>query len=510
MKILLIWHPITVRPPDPSRPSPSIPIGLAYLASVLEQENYEVKILDALALGYNQLTKRGECITVGLTDEEIAKAVESFQPDIVGISSMFTAYASDAYNCARIVKTINPTIPVVFGGSHVSINPAAVLSNKNVDIAVKGEGEITFLELVKALEKKENLFQIPGTVVRGEAGLHWNQPRPFIKDLDSLPFPAFHLLPLEIYSKMADANPFLMRQPSLPLITSRSCPYRCVYCSIHSVWGHAWRGRSPKNVVDEIEFLIDKYHVRELSIRDDNFTVNRKRVIDICDLIKERGLDVKWCTPNGVAIWTLNKEVIRKMKEAGCYRLTFGIESGNRETLKFIGKPLNPEYAKKMIKYANKIGLWTVCTFILGLPLEDENSIRDTINYALSCDTDFAAFYVFAPFPGTPAYEVCKKEELVKDEGESWGAILGGNGCGTKYLSKDTVQKLQFEAQASFMNKRLRSVDTTIRLIRKIHSVEDIRYVMKIIKKGLRIGLLMVRPQKKKEYAIEQILWEKN
>ena len=316
MKILLLWPPMTVFPPDPKVPSPSSPLGLAYIASVLEKDGYEVRILDALALGKKNIEKGKEYVKTGLADEEIKNFVEKFKPDIIGISSMFTAYVTDVHNCARIAKGTNPDVFVVVGGAHASVAPHTILKDRNIDIVVTGEGEITFLEIVRGLENKRNMFEIPGTIVRKNDRLFHNPNRSYIKELDTLSFPARHLLPMDIYMKHNKIHgDYIMRHPQLDLITSRGCPAKCIFCSIHSVWGHKWRGRSAKNVVDEIAFLVNEYGVKEIAFLDDNLTLDKKRIIGICDEIVRRGLDIKWCTPNGVALWTLDKQGIKKIRE---------------------------------------------------------------------------------------------------------------------------------------------------------------------------------------------------
>jgi len=490
MKILLLWPPMTVFPPDPKVPSPSSPLGLAYIASVLEKHGYEVKILDALALGRKNIEKGKGYIKTGLADEEIKNFVEKFKPDIIGISSMFTAYVTDVHNCARIVKGTNPDVLVVVGGAHASVAPHTILKDRNIDIVVKGEGEVTFLEIVKSLENKKNMFEIPGTIVRKNDRPFYNPNRSYVRELDTLSFPARHLLPMDIYMKHNEIyGDYIMRHPQLDLITSRGCPARCIFCSIHSVWGHKWRGRSAKNVVDEIESLVNDYGVEEIAFLDDNLTLDKKRIIGICNEIIGRGLDIKWCTPNGVALWTLDKQVIKKMKESGCYRLTFGIESGSSETQKFIGKTIDLKRAKSLIRYANNIGLWTVSTFIIGFPNEDAKSIQATINYAVDCDTDFALFYILAPFPYTPVYEIFKKQGLINEKQKNWGYILGGGGCNTKFFTKEELKEWQRKAHLNFFKHRLiyDNVSNLPRLIKKVHCFEDLIYTKRIVKNALKI-----------------------
>jgi len=472
MRILLIYPPITTYGPAAVGPHP--PLGLAYIAAFLEQNNYEVRILDALALGGDNVQTNGNYNRFGLSEVNITNYVRDFAPDIVGISVMFTAFVNDAYDVARVVKEVCPTTTVVFGGAHASINPEAVLEDKNVDIAVQGEGEATFLELVKTLETKRDISEVTGVTFKKGGKILSNSPRPLIADLDSLPFPARHLLPMEAYNKSDSL--FTMRQPLTSMITSRGCPRDCCFCSIHSVWGHSWRGRGAKSVVDELEHLTQAYSIREVHFLDDNISLNKKRMTEICDAIIDRKIDIRWTPPNGIAIWTLDRELLKKIKRSGCYRLTFGIESGNPETQKFIGKKLDRERVKEVIRNANSLGLWTLCTFIIGFPYETREAIYDTIDFAIDSGTDLALFYRLGLWPGIPVYEIFRKEALLpEDDSQAYSELAA---CDTKFLKGEELYELQRKAYKSFLTRRLFSFLNPLRLKRKIRSVEDLRYVL--------------------------------
>jgi len=484
MKILLINPPITrpIRETEPVGGTP--PLGLAYLAAVLEKENYEVKILDALTLGNTNITRFGEFYRAGLSKDDIKKYVENFEPNIVGITSPYHAYAQDMHDTAKIVKEVDPSIPVMVGGNHPTSAPNEVLKDANIDIIVKGEGEITCLDIAKHLERGENIYTVDGTVVREEDNVLRNPERALIENLDSIPFPARHLLPMNMYFDMQKKSVgYTIRKPFTTMIASRGCPQHCIFCSIHNVWGYKWRARSPTNIVDEIESLINEYNVKEIHFLDDNISLNKKGLNDICNEIIKRGIDIKWTAPNGVAIWTLDEELIEKMKESGCYRLTFGLESGNPETLRFIGKHYDYNRAKRLIKYANKIGLWTISTFIIGFPFEPMGSIRDTINRAIDSDIDLAVYYIATPFPGTKLYDAFEKESLF----HSSLASLFSGGCDTKYFTKEELRDLQSRAYSEFYRERVFTMP--LRILGKIHSFENLRYAVKITKNALKIIL---------------------
>lgn len=482
MKILLINPPITrpTRETEPVGGTP--PLGLAYIAAVLEKEKYEVKILDALTLGSNNVTLLGDVYRTGLNENDIKKHAENFKPDVVGITCPYTAYAQDMHDIAKIIKKMDAGIFIMVGGNHPTSAPNEVLKDPNIDMIVKGEGEITFLEIVKRLEKGENIYTVDGTIIRKGNDILRNSERAFIENLDSIPFPARHLLPMNMYSNIHKKSMgYHMRTPFTTMITSRGCPGQCIFCSIHSVWGHKWRARSPTNVVDEIELLVNEYKIKEIHFLDDNISLNKGRLNDICDEIIRRKIDIKWTAPNGIAIWTLNEKLVEKMKKSGCYRLTFGLESGNSKTLSFIGKHYNYDHARTLIKHANKIGLWTVSTFIIGFPFESMSSIRDTISRAIDSDIDFAVYYIATPFPGTKLYDVFEKEGLFHS---SFASEFSG-GCDTKYFTKEEIEDLQSKAYSDFLRARLPTFP--LRVLRKINSFEDLKYTVKIAKNAVKL-----------------------
>lgn len=502
MRILLIKPPCTVYKSDPTLPSATLPFGIAYLAGFLLSKGEDVEVIDALSEGINNVQKFKGKTRIGLSDEEIKKRIIDFNPDVVGITSMFTAFSYDAHALAALIKKINPKIRVVLGGTHVSIMPELSIKDKNVDIVVRGEGEVTFWEIIRAIRKGRDYTDIPGTAVKKKNRVVINPLRPYIPNLDILPFPAYDLLPMEIYFNAAKNSPYITSSQLCGIISSRGCPGDCTYCSIHSVWGHSWRGRGAKNVVDEMEFLIKRYGVKEFSFLDDSVACLNTRMGEICKEIIRRKLQIKWSTPNGISHWTLNERLLDKMKASGCYRITFGIESGNLCTREFIGwkKNFSLEQAKRITKYANKIGLWTISTFILGFPYEDRHSIEETINFAIESDTDFAAFFLLMPFPGTKVYEIFKKEKLlnfdrlldptVKNRAAQFaklGAALAQKGCRTKYFSQQELQMFLSEAYARFLRARFLSFLNPVRIIRKIHSWSDFKYTVRITTVGIKL-----------------------
>ena len=481
-KILLINPPITG---DISAGiyTVKVPLGLAYIASYLEKHGFDLKIIDSMAY-YDEIKKiSDDKYRVGMKEEEIIKQIKKEQPDIVGISCTYTIYEKDAVRIAKLVKE-NSKALVVFGGAHSSANFPTVLKHKEVDIITKGEGETVFLDIAKNFGTKK-LWSVPGTIVKVNGKMKVNKPAKYIQDLDEIPFPARHLLPMDKYLKHPQNWFSNMRGPTAEIMSSRGCPFQCIFCSIHTVWGRKWRARSAKNVVDEVEHMIKKYGVREFRFFDDNITWDKKRIIKICDEIIKRKLNIRWDTPNGVAIATLNEEVLTKMKKSGYYRIVMGIESGSEKTLRFMRKPVVLSKAKEIIKICNKLGIWTWSTFVIGFPNEDMNEIQKTIDFAKHSGLNFATFYVAQPYPGTEMYEIYKKEGLLK-EGMKTGSSVTNTQYDTKHFTADELRELQKKAYSQFIKHRMLRYLNPVYLykefLNRIRSWEDIGYVFRMVK----------------------------
>ncbi|MFH0738947.1 MAG: radical SAM protein [Candidatus Omnitrophota bacterium] len=490
------------------RPAP--PIGLMYLAGFLRKNNVDCKIIELGAFDAKDSIKTGRRVRFGSSDEAIGEIVSKERPRIVGLTCMYSVYYRDVVDIANTIKKYAPGVKVVLGGNHASSYWQQILKHPSVDFVVIGEGEETFLELAKYLLEGSDVSLVKGIAYRQQSGvLTKTQARPLIKDLDSIPLPAFDLIEFNKY--LTEGNPFAMRSPAAGIISSRGCPGECVYCTVKAVWGRSWRGRSPKNVVDEIELLYNNYSTREIAFLDDSASIDRKRWEGICDEIIKRKLNIKWTTPNGIAHWTLTKDILNKMKKAGCYRITFGIESGFAETRKFLGKPYDLRQAKELIQHANYIGMWTICTNIIGFPYEQKESINATINFAKKSGTDFATFYLLIPQPTSDVYEYFKKEGLLdldaffestdfdEVEFEKINRVLNEIGTDTLYFKKEELNKIQKEAYRSFIKYRARDyMLNPFKLLNKINSPEEFSYVLRLLMMGLSIFFRTFNPLLKK------------
>jgi len=504
---ILLFNPYYAQPVEYYsffRPTPST--GLLYIASYLRKYGVDCRIHELGIFDVEDAIRFGRRVRFGLSDEQISEILKKEKPKIVGITSMYSIFYRDVLDIANIIKEIDSNISVVVGGNHASSYWKYILKNKNIDIVVIGEGEKTFLELSRKLLNSESVENICGIAYRDKNGnVVKTNLRELIKDLDEIPFPALDLVDYERY--LGEGNPYSMRPPVAGIVSSRGCPGNCVFCTIKAVWGRTWRGRSPKNIVDEIEFLQQKYNVKEFGFLDDSASVDRKRWEGICDEIIKRTLNIKWTTPNGIAHWTLTRETLNKMYTAGCYRITFGIESGCLKTRNFLGKPYSLKQAKELIQYANRIGMWTMCTNIIGFPYENLDSINQTIDFAKKCGTDFASFYLLIPQPTSGVYEYFKKEGLLNVDGffesddfddeefEKINYILNETGCDTVYFKKEELAQLQKKAYRSFIIYRAMTyLFNPLKLLRKIHSLEGLKYILSMVTKGFGVFFRTLDP----------------
>jgi radical SAM superfamily enzyme YgiQ (UPF0313 family) len=343
---------------------------------------------------------------------------------VVEITVPFAGWWKSAYEVASIVKDLDKEIVTVLTGVHPSARPSDCLAHPNIDFVVIGEPECTTLDLVGVLEKgaTEELEETQGLGYVQNGHTIITQPRPAIQNLDSMPFPARHLLPMSTYFAAVKEIPLRgeICKPWATMITSRGCPHNCVFCSNYLVMGKRWRARSPENVVAEIEQLIGAYKIRQLDFSDDNMTHDKKRMGAICDIMVERGLDLEWYTPNGVRADGLDEKLLRKMKASGCRKIRIAPESGVQRVVdQVIRKNLDLKTVENAVVSARKVGIGVGCFFVIGLIGETKQDIEKTIEYAcklrrLGADSFYFSYAM--PLYGTELYEQAKRGGFLKAE----------------------------------------------------------------------------------------------
>lgn len=403
------------------------PLGLAYLASVLERAGFQVDIIDYVGLGMERT----------LNWEYICKSLENSSPDILGITTT-TAKLMSVIILAKKFKQFHK-IPVILGGHGVfSIEKMILQRVHEIDVVVTGEGEKTIVELVKGYQEKSSLAGIKGIFFRHDGKIIENQPRPFIKNLDAIPFPARHLLPMETY----------LRSGITQVITSRGCPHSCIFCSSSLFWGHRFRARSAKNVVDEIQYIYENYKKQGLKsfyYGDDNFTANKKRVLEICNLILERKLEhLNWICQ--VRVDCADEELFQAMRNAGCQMIEIGVESGSNEVLRIIKKKITTDMVKKCVKIAHDVGIKVHANFIIGLPGDSKETIQQTVKFSDEVAFDQMAFQTTQVYPST---ELAKHKKidwlnfLIEEELKNPITILPFfHPCVPTYCDRDEMKKV--------------------------------------------------------------------
>jgi magnesium-protoporphyrin IX monomethyl ester (oxidative) cyclase len=397
-------------------------MDIAYVAALLEKQ-HEVQIIDAANEGWKNFEQIDETkCRQGLTNKEIAARIKQFHPDVVGITVSFSGWWRTAYEVASTVKSNDKDVLTVLSGLHPSARPVECLEQPHTDFVVRGEPEYSTLELIQALEQESKDFKkIQGIGYKENRKTIITEARPPIEDLDALPFPARHLLPMETYfAAVKEVQPRgEVHKHWTTVTTSRGCPYNCVFCSIHTVMSRKWRARRPQNVIAELEQVIDAYRVKQLDFVDENMTLDKKRMEAICDLMVERGLDVEWFTPNGVRADTLDENLLRKMKASGCKKIRVAPESGVQRVVdNIVKKNLDLRAVEKAVILSKKVGIKVGCFFVVGLIGETKQDIEQTIVFAQKLKRLGADSFYFSyatPVYGTELYEQAKQGGYLRD-----------------------------------------------------------------------------------------------
>jgi len=375
------------------------PMGICYIAAVLEKHGYDVKIVDAHAEGYHNRTNIGEKTQVGLGEIEIRAKIAEFKPAIVGISAMFTDQYKNAHMVSRLAKEALPGVITVMGSVYPTMVPEEVLEDPNVDYIIKGEAEYSFKYFCDWIIRKEK-------DARGKVdGLNLEPKNQWIENLDALPFPSRRLLDLKRYSATGRAyREPSKREPAFPIITSRCCPAFCNFCATHKMQG-SYRERSISNVIAEIEHLIDTYGMQEIYFLDDALAYGNFR--EILKKMIENQYDLVWHGANGIAVYSLDDELIELFARSGCYKVILSIESGVQNTLRYIKKPVRLDKTKEIIRKIKGCGMKAESMFMIGFPCERKEDILNTVKFAEGLELDYVSFPLATPFKGTDFYNDC-------------------------------------------------------------------------------------------------------
>lgn len=391
--------------------SPSPPLGLGYIGAVLEKSGFDVQIIDSNPLR--------------LTLDGVKNAIKNEKPDIVGIDCG-TTYRYEAFDLVRLLKGDMPEIITVMGGPHVTFTAEETLARiPEIDVIVRGEGEMTMLELAKSIKQGRNYRDIEGITFRENGNIVSSPNRLPLADLDTLPFSALHLFPLDKYDP-EEPRKELRKLRYCPIITSRGCTIGCVFCSTCAFWGRKFRARSANNILDELRFRINEYGAGHFQFFDDAFAMNQRRAKEVCQEIIDQDLKIKFHIMARAD--NMDEELINLLQKAGCYQIDFGVETGSPAIMKNIGKKLDLSVVEKTFKMCREVGINVLAYFMAGLPGEREADIQRTIEFIKRAEIDTVDAFVASVFPGTELYH--KAESSGAIDSSVWFTYKAAHGEG--------------------------------------------------------------------------------
>jgi radical SAM superfamily enzyme YgiQ (UPF0313 family) len=441
------------------------PLGICYLAAMLEKEGYDVNIIDAEA--------------ERLTIDALVKKVEDLKPSMIGLTCT-TPMVASVKRTAEALKNILPDSKIVVGGPHVTAVPEDLLKEKYIDIAVIGEAEYTIVELTKHIEGNKSLKGCKGIAFKEDGKVIMTEPRPLIENLDELPFPARHLLKIDKY-KHATIVERKTKRNYTNIMSSRGCPFRCIFCGSRTTFGGVARFRDPKLVVDEIEECYNKYDIGMFGFSDDTLTLKKEHIIEICNEIIKRKLDIAWFAQARVS--TVDKEMLELMKKAGCEAVHYGYESGSQEILNNIKKGITLQQAIDATKITKEVGIKIHGYFMIGNPGETAETVKQTIDFAKELDPDTAQFTIATPFPGTELYDIFSSQnhDLKEFKDYRWYNDVV---FVPKDMTKEQLLKLHKKAYKEFY-LRPRYI---IRSIKRLKSLTSIKQTIAGFKTLIKVG----------------------
>lgn len=468
------------------------PLGICSLAAVLEKHGFNVLAYNADMQAGAQVidafntTKNYQRYLLRISDyndpvwQDIKNTILRYHPQFIGIS-VLTAKYKPALKLARLIRTIDPRIKIIAGGVYATLCPEEMLDTGEFDVIVRGEGEYTLVDVLNALKKKTHLSDIKGISYELNGKIIHNPQRELIEDLDELPWPANHLI--------------LNKNRMLPtdfgyLMATRGCPYGCIFCASHKIWGHKVRFRSPQNIVDEIKMLKENYAPVYFFFQDDSFSIKRSFVQELCELIISEKLNIRWVCETRVDL--IDDDLIEMMRGAGCFKIALGVESGNETTLLKIRKEVTKEQIRGAVKVCKRNNMEIGIFFMIGFPWETEKEINDTVNLMEELDPEYAVFSVATPYPGTELYQICRNEGLLVDKPD-WSAYFHQSPemFLTNKLSKSQTRKIIKDVERRFVehNKKkhklkLLSPPRILREFRRFYKhpkelLSKIKYMMK-------------------------------
>lgn len=441
-----------VRPPETyiKDPRVGIPIGTLSIAAVLERAGHEVNVFDSLLCR----DEEDNSLHFGASWSRVESEIKIFSPDIVGIVGMFSTQAPNAISLIKLVKGIDDDIKIITGGSHATVRPKEFL-DAGIDIVIVGEGEYATLDIIEYFDGKKELKDVKGAAYYNNGRMKIAK-REFIKNLDELPFPAYHLVDMNQYFQLVKegyaSRPLdIFHRPmrEITMITSRGCPFECTFCSIHPTMGYPFRAQSPEYVVNHIQHVIDNYGIELIHFEDDNLTLDPQRLDKILDMLEERNIHVEWDTPNGTRADTLSRELLVKMKKMHVRELRIAIESADQHILNnIIRKNLDLQKAFEVCRNCFELDIQLSAFYLIGMPGETKEHIEKTLDLAYMLMKNYNVkphVNIVNPIVGTELYNIAKKNNYLESDDYTKGGIFSGGRLRTEHFTPEYLEEKRKE-----------------------------------------------------------------
>ncbi len=382
----------------------NFPYTVGLLVAVLRKGGYNADVIDANL--------------DNLTEDQLAAAVERLKPDLVCVSAMTVEYRASVHQTFKVVKQVNPKIVTIIGGVYPTLSPEIVKKDPNIDYIVIGEGEERLPALIEAIRADRGFDKVDGLMYRVNGEYTAVPLKGRVEDLNALPFPDYSPFDMKRYMNYGHKytqNFNFKYMPWAETITSRGCPYHCIFCASNRVYGLPIRYRSAENVLQEVDMLVQQYGAREIIFVDDSFLQSKKRAMQICQGLVDRKYDLAWKS-NNLAIFHMDAPLLEMMKKSGCYQVSVSIESGSQKTLRMIKKPINLKAIGPVIEKIKELDIELISNYVIGFPGETWDDIRECIRYAESIDIDYTLFSIATPLPATELYDACVRDHLIPDD----------------------------------------------------------------------------------------------
>ena len=469
------------------------PLGLMYLSVSLRNNGYDPRIIDAVVEAPDNIFQiDGGLSGRGLSFKDIILRIPK-DAGLIGITNLFSFSYPLVRQLTHEIKKNFPEKKIVLGGAHPSATPIETVSESSIDFVIISEGDLTIVELASNIDNPTALSKIDGLAYKSENGKPvFNPKKRFIEDLDSVSFPDRNAVPLELYYEIGSPHGPCQGRWT-PILSSRGCPYQCTFCT-PNLWDRRYRVRSAKNVLDEIEQCKNEFNITEYLFEDENFTINKKRTLEVCNTIINKNLNIRWQTPNGIRASVTDEEMLEVMKKSGCHHITVAPESGSERVLKeIIKKQQDKNDVTTVVKHASKIGLKTAAYFVSGLPGETVEDVEMSIDYACTLakkGLDEIAFSRFVPLPGSELYEKLVRER--KFDG-SWLKLTATDDLSpeesfSEHISTEELNRLRKKAYLKFYLTRvlyhpLKVLSSIINVLKKKGELKTERTLITMLKR---------------------------